>query len=678
MQSVDNFEELTLNLSQIISTNTKEIINHSRIKSGKKPWVDSNVMNLIANRDFFYDLSKKYPHTDFYLRKFNHYKIRTFKEMRKSRRKYFNNQIKNCSNAGKKLWEIINNVVLNKSKGNKIHSIKLNNEVINNTEEITNKFNKYFVSIGQNLSSNFYNTVTDSTDQELYSITNPFELKLTNITEIVNIIKKLNSKSATGYDNISVRFIQKFISELSPIYCKIINLTFSEGVFPNCLKTAVVTPLYKNGCKANIENYRGVSVLSTNSKILEYAMYNRLKSFLSENNIIHKNQFGFVENSSTISATTQLICNIKSALDKKLFVSTVFIDLRKAFDMVNHENLIKKIESIGITNEIHINLFKSYLAERVQKVKIENIYSNNERIDCGVPQGSVLGPLFFNIYANGIFYLNLHGDIQLYADDIAITYQNTKITELYKNMQEDLITINNWLNNNRLLMNLKKTNYIIYKVKHKFRNINLDDFNLKLDSNVIDRVDSVTYLGLIIDENLNWSYHINAIKRKINASTFALRKLNYTLPDNAKWYFFHSCIISHINYLNPIWNCASELQIHSLKVMINKAIKIIKNYPRLHPTNDLYSMNILPIEMLNKFHTIILIYKIKNNYIKNNILLQSFSQVHSHETRRQDYIVTEYSNSSSGQKNILHFGINLFNMLPSSIKNEKTNICVQK
>lgn len=236
-------------------------------------------------------------------------------------------------------------------------------------------------------------------------------------------------------------------------------------------------------------------------------------------------------------------------------------------------------------------------------------------------------------------------------------------------MQRDLNTICNWLNNNLLSINVEKTNYIIFEMKNQFNNIDLNNLNIVINNTQLNRVKNITYLGLEIDNKLNWNQHINHVKSKINSTSYALRRLSYILPERAKWFFFHSCIMSHISYLNPIWNIASLNAVESLEVCLNRSLRVIKKVPRLYPTNLLYSPTILPLKLFNKYSTIFLIYKIKNQIIKCNQNLNL--NKNRYETRQVNNFEIQFSRTNIGQNNIFNYGLNLFNNLPSDLKETK-------
>lgn len=497
------------------------------------------------------------------------------------------------------MWDIMNEIVVSKPKNIKsISVIKINNDLIKDELNISNCFNQYFSQIGSELIESTTN-IFEIRHQNNQVVNNEFKLENTTSQEIQNIIMSLNGKSAVGYDKISAKFLKRVVLELKYIYSELINKMFNNGVFPECFKLGIVSPIYKKDCKQTMSNYRGISVLTDSSKIVEKILYKRVSSHLNVNKLIHKNQFGFVKN--TTSACIHLFNEIRTNIDNNKFVACTFIDLKKAFDTVNHQLLVDKLKHIGIIEHNCINIFESYLFKRCQKVKIGSTVGEKICLTCGIPQGSILGPLLFTIFINDIFFLKLN--LQLYADDMVLVYSNENIDELFYKIQEDLNEISNWLKLNLMYVNAEKTNYMIFDTKNKFKTIELNDYELKINNKKIERIEKTHYLGLLIDNKLKFDAHIRNIKSKLNSSCFALRKICSLLPERAKWFFFHSCIMSHISYLNPIWNVASDLEIKSLKMCINRAIKIIKRYPRLHSSNLLYSEQLLPINLYNTYST---------------------------------------------------------------------------
>lgn len=244
--------------------------------------------------------------------------------------------------------------------------------------------------------------------------------------EIKALIQNLNNHKSPGVDNISVR-IFKFCNEIiSPIISKLVNYIFELGSYLDPLKIAKTIPIYKAGDSKLMGNYRPISLLNILNKIIEQVMHSRLSNFLNLNNFFYKFQYGFRSKSSTKTATVELFDKILNAVNDKKVVTGVFLDLAKAFDTVDHKILVDKLEYAGVRG-IALNLFRSYLTDRKQTVYVNDCFSDMKGITCGVPQGSVLGPLLFNIYINDIGNLNLKSYPNLFADDNAMFYFNTNV-----------------------------------------------------------------------------------------------------------------------------------------------------------------------------------------------------------------------------------------------------------
>lgn len=328
---------------------------------------------------------------------------------------------------------------------------------------------------------------------------------------------------------------------------------------------------------------------------------------------------------------------------------------------------MKKFVNIGILNK-ELKLLDSYHRNRKQYVQIGELKSNIRNVTTGVAQGSILSAPEFSIFINEIFSLKLKGKIQGYADDLALMHNSSNINELIQDLQVDLNILNNWLHNNKLELNANKTNYMLFQRKKVI------DFsllpNLYVNNIKIERATETKYLGLVIDEKLNWNAHITKIKNKIRPISFVLHRLKGCINNNALWNIYHSYVLTHINYLAPIWSNTTRNKIDEIQIIQNRILRIINGYSRLHSTNDLYSESVLPVDKLILFQVLMLVHKIKHNQIKHNFTITIRSDTHQHNTRRISHINIPFSRTNLGQSSAINRGFMEFNNLPPNIKHE--------
>lgn len=662
INSAMSFEQLIEHIQTITTAHTKILSTKHQLKQ-KSPWISNLIIRLTKAKDFYYKLKKKYPLNLYYQKQYVYYRNQAQYKSRTDKKNYFSNKFQSNISNPKLFWATTNEVLFNKTKNEMyIPTIEENNLILTDPKEVAIAFNKYFTEVIQPITVNCY----PQTQQNPIAKQN-FLIRKCSAAEISNIIHQLCSSTSNGYDNISIKFIKHYQSIFSDKLAVLINDCISKGQFPDALKIAKVVPILKAGSKKLMTNYRPISVLSALSKIFERVVQYRLDKYLQENNIISENQFGFVPNSNTLAAVTQLFNFIDTNVDRKRFVGAVFIDLRKAFDSVQHTDLFIKLNDIGIVGR-QLKLFVSYHTQRKQFVQLGTTKSNLLITHTGVAQGSILSTTEFAIFINEIFSLKLHSKIQGYADDIVLMHTAPNVQLLINNLQQDLNLIKSWLDKNHLTLNSTKTKYMVFQ---RSRSIDFTEIpNICIDNIVIERVGGIKYLGLHIDENLSWNTHINKIKNNIRPITFAIRRLRYCLTKEALWNIYHAYVVTHLNYLSPIWSNTTQGRIGELKVLQNRILRIIYGYSTLSASNLLYNAAIFPVEKLILFQTCMLIFKIKNNQIKHNFEITYRSDTHNHYTRRLSHINLPFNNTNLGQNSAINRGFIEYNKLPSHIKEE--------
>ena len=326
----------------------------------------------------------------------------------------------------------------------------------------------------------------------------------------------------------------------------IFNISLAKGVFPHKIKIAGVTPIFKKGNNTLVTNYRPISVLPCFSKLLERIMYNRLYKFLLENNILYQKQFGFQNPHSTEHAILQLVNQIIEAFSQGKYTLGIFLDLSKAFDTVNHNILLEKPKAYGIQSE-NLKWFRSYLSNRKQFILYNDLKTEVRIVKCGVPQGSILGSLLFLVFVNDLSNSTKVLHPVLFADDTNLFCSDNNIRTLFETANQELSQINDWFLANKLSLNVEKTKYMLF---HKC--IDQENFPLKLpllqlNSNIIERENSLKFLGVILDEHLTWK---KTYTTQVSKNFGVLYKASKLINSKCLRSIYFSFIRSYINYAN--------------------------------------------------------------------------------------------------------------------------------
>ena len=361
--------------------------------------------------------------------------------------------------------------------------------------------------------------------------------------EINDLIANLDETKANDSYDIPVKLVKLARHTISLPFSLIANSSFQNGIFPGKLKFAKVTPIHKGKSKLEFTNYRPISILPIFSNLLEKAMHSRMIKFLDEHKILFKHQFGFQKYKSTTLAILDLYIKLVGNIEGKRFSCCIFLDFSKAFDTVNHNILLEKLEHYGIRGGIAQSWFKSYLVDRQQTVSVNGETAKNRFINCGAPQGSVLGPLLSLLCINDIHVSSKKLDFHLFADDTSLLFSSKNQQNLEQIVNLELTNISDWLLANKLSLNVSKSNFLIINPHQK----KIDKpIALHIDNERLEQKDCAKYLGVIIDKQLNWKQHIKQLNIKISKSIGLLYKTRHMVPQKNTMYtlqFFYP--VSH-------------------------------------------------------------------------------------------------------------------------------------
>ena len=391
----------------------------------------------------------------------------------------------------------------------------------------------------------------------------------------MDIIDELNNGKSS---DIPINIIKKSSCIISPHLAKLFNECMREGVFPEELKLGKVTPIYKKDNEELFENYRPISTLPVFGKILEKLIYRRLYSFLIAKGIINENQFGFRKGHSTSHALNHSTTYIESLLKDKQHVLGIFLDLSKAFDTISHSQLLYKLNHYGIRGNA-LNLIKSYLSNRKQYVSVLNENSDKLPVEWGVPQGSVLGPLLFLIYINDLCNVSKDGKFILFADDTNLFVAGDSRQEVYKLANEILQSISTFMKCNLLHVNAKKCCYLYFNPNSRedYSSVNkdLENLNLAIDGSILRRVKTAKFLGVLMDNELSWKPHIEALNCKLKSACGRIYRIKNCLPHETYKQIYHALFESHLTFAISVWGGVSHRTIEPIFISQKRCIRML-------------------------------------------------------------------------------------------------------
>ena len=431
------------------------------------------------------------------------------------------------------------------------------------------------------------------------------------VLEVGKLIENLSQSKTLGPDNIPSDLIKLSLPFIVEPLTYIYNLSIDKLVFPSPLKQAKVIPLPKTKDVSQPQNLRPISLLPILSKPLERYIHTHLYAHLEKFELLHPYQSGFRPQHSCHSALTNLIDTWLKAIDEKQFIGTVFLDFKKAFDLVNHHILLKKLEQY-FPNSTICQLIESYLSRRSQFVFLNSKSSESKRVNSGVPQGSVLGPLLFIIYINDLpLHLNKDTHNTLFADDASIYAMNTDINTVETCLQDSLSKAKLWCDQNSMIIHPEKTKCMIIATRQREQRTR-PKLKLKLENKNIEQVKNHKMLGVTIDSELNWNQHIENIFKRISKNIFLLTKLKkYAKIENLKL-FFNAHILSHINYASTLYDGCSKDMLKQLNSIYRRAVKHLIFQPGLPTDDKLQKLKLLPLEKHLQYNKLILMQKIVN------------------------------------------------------------------
>ena len=660
-----------------------KIISNRKAKQLSKPWITQGLRTSIKIKN------KLYASGD--VSKYKTYRNKICSLARISKQQYYFNFFDSNLTNMKKTWEGINSILAHKSKRSKtITSIKDpsdSEKVTRDPLNIANVLNKHFASVGPTLANNLPSAKRHFGDflKTTKSPQSSFAFNLVTPEEVRSEISCIPKNKSHGLYSCPTPLLKCSSNVISGILADILNISISTGVYPSKLKMAKIIPIFKQDDDTDANNYRPISLLSNFNRIFEKIVFKRMESFIEQKNLLTPSQYGFRKAHSTQHAILDIVNAIQTNMDNRVFSCGIFIDLKKAFDTVDHKILLHKLDHYGFRGHINIWL-SSYLQGRSQTTQFGPHISKRLDSTCGVPQGSVLGPLLFLLYINDIQESSDKFSFYLFADDTNILYSDKNLKSLELSVNQELNNVYDWLTANKLTLNIKKSNFVIFcppqrKLTHQPRIVIFDSNQNKKVA--LEHKDYVKHLGILIDKNLSWKHHIDYIAIKVSRTVGLITKLRHFLPTHTLLNIYHALVTPYLTYGLAIWGQACKSYLDKLLKLQKRALRFIffADYSE-HAIPLFLDAQVLPIKFLYYESIANLMFDVRNTSAPSNIqdLFQDISNVHSYNTRSStsNNFYTKPSRLSVLANSFSRIGVKVWNEIPQALRDLSKNAFKRK
>ena len=555
-----------------------------RVREITEAWVTNEILELIKDKDRMMNRARRSGSAED-LARARRVRNRVGRIIEEARADFLKEQQEQLEGDPKRFWRLVKTIVPGKTKAKA--RINLNDDEGRGAEinenEVAGYVNEFFTSIGPNLAKSHnscWEFLGEEVDENCPRFEADFEL-------VFRLCKEINTTKSSGFNDISSMIFKDAFVVLVPQLVYLFNLSFATGRFPNKWKEATIIPLFKGGNKNDVGNYRPVSLLPIPGKIIERVVHANLSKFLNRNEVITDKKGGFRKGFSTMSSIADLTDDFFSGINKGLTTLAVFIDLRKAFDTVDHNILARKLRHYGI-REANLVWCKNYLSQRLQKTLANGQLSEGEPVRCGVPQESVLGPMFFILYVNDMLNSVVHAKVQLYADDTVIYCSGNSTEEVVAKLQPDLDKFSKWCGSNKLTLNVKKTKLMSFGTRERVKKTK--GVKVYINGKQLQHVPTYKYLGMVLDSTLSLKAHVSSVVNTVLYKTNLLSKIRKFISESVALRIFKTMIVPYFDYGDVLYSNSNSDGLEKLQRLQNRCLKICMGLDAKFNTNALHRL----------------------------------------------------------------------------------------
>lgn len=479
------------------------------------------------------------------------------------------------------------------------------------------------------------------------------------------------TNKAPGYDKVSMRVIKACLPSILPVITDLFNTSFSTACFPKDWKHAEVVAHLKEGDHEVAGDNRPISLLPVMSKVLERLAHDQFVDYLTTNNILSDHQSGNKKCHSTETLGILFTSHLYKAIDEKKVTAVLMLDLSKAFDSIDHQRLLEKLRNLNIPDPT-LAWFQSYLTDRTQCVRIQNSLSNYLTIKHGVPQGSILGPLLFNLYINDLPSVCQTCNVESYVDDskLYISFSNKDVNGGLDNLRHDLNRVASWCCENRLLINPGKTKFCVFGSDRMLAQTFIPPITFLGKELLV--IDSVKDLGMIIDKHLSFNEHTDALASELMGKLAMISRIRHLFDKSTLFIVINSLVFTKLYYCSSVWSGTSKSNIAKLQQVQNFAARLLSGKRKYgHITPTLKELRLLPVSEAFKLRDAVQMFKCMNNQAPSYLInmFQKRSQIHNYNTRNTNNLNLARCRTALAQNSFSYRGAVLWNSLPSELRN---------